>query len=144
MWNSTTSLNNSNIYENGVKIGIGTTTSQNALNVIGDINATSWIYSNGVNLSALNSTGLIINWSSVNGAQYNFGSNNFNGSGYFNTSGIINGSTVYSGGYNLTTAYLYNSTGLIANWTQIINSTGLIINWSSSNGAHISIWFKQF
>ena len=67
-------------------VGINTSAPQNSLNVIGDINATGWIYSNGVNLSALNSTGLIINWSSSNGAQYQFGSNNFNGSGYFNTS----------------------------------------------------------
>ncbi|MCA9487829.1 MAG: hypothetical protein KC516_02600 [Nanoarchaeota archaeon] len=38
MWNGTTSLNNSNIYQLGTNIGIGTTTPQNTLNVIGNAN----------------------------------------------------------------------------------------------------------
>ena len=40
MWNGTTSLNNSNIYQLGENVGIGTATPQNTLNVIGDGNFT--------------------------------------------------------------------------------------------------------
>ena len=38
-------------------VGIGTTNPQNALTVVGDINATGNIYSNGINLSALSTSG---------------------------------------------------------------------------------------
>ena len=86
----------------------------------------------GYNLSAFVTNGTF--------TTYNFANNNFNGTGYFNTSGyintsgLINGSTVYSQGYNLTTAYLYNSTGLITNYTTIINGYGLIQNWNVMDG----------
>ena len=45
-------------------VGIGTTSPQNKLNVAGDGNFTGYVMSQGINLTALNSTGLIINWSS--------------------------------------------------------------------------------
>ena len=41
MWNGTTSLNNSNIYQLGDNVGIGTATPQSTLNVVGTFNATS-------------------------------------------------------------------------------------------------------
>ena len=90
-----------------------------ATNIIGG----NICYTNGTGCPA--SSG--ISWTTAtNGtlAQYQFTNNNFNGSGDVNTSGQVNGSTVYSGGLNLTTAYLYNSTGLIADW----NASGLIAN----------------
>ena len=127
--NSTATSSQMVLLDSG-NVGINTTTPQNALNVLGDINATTSIYSDGYNLSAFVTNGTF--------TTYNFANNNFNGTGYFNTSGyintsgLINGSTVYSQGYNLTTAYLYNSTGLITNYTTIINGSGLIQNWNVS------------
>jgi len=44
MWNGTTSLNNSGIYQNGGNIGIGTTAAAQKLEVIGNINVTGDIY----------------------------------------------------------------------------------------------------
>ena len=41
MWNSTNSINNSVIYQNGTNIGINTTNPQSTLNVVGTFNATT-------------------------------------------------------------------------------------------------------
>ena len=57
--NNTASTSNArvfNILQSG-NVGINTITPQNRLNVIGDINATGTVYANGVNLSALTSSG---------------------------------------------------------------------------------------
>ena len=54
VWNGTTSINNSNIYQNGSNIGINTTTPQNLLNVLGDANITGLIYGNGSQLTNVN------------------------------------------------------------------------------------------
>ena len=56
MWNGTTSINNSAIYQNGSNLGINTTTPQNALNVVGDINSTGLIYGNGSQLTGISTT----------------------------------------------------------------------------------------
>ena len=43
----------------GNNVGISTTTPQNKLNVVGDINATGSIYSQGINLTAITSSGYV-------------------------------------------------------------------------------------
>jgi len=52
MWNDTSSLNNSVIYQKGSNVGIGTTTPQQELNVEGDGNITGSLYVLGQNISA--------------------------------------------------------------------------------------------
>src|SRR3989338_8893798 len=98
------------------RIGIGTTTTQNTLNVLGDINATTSIFSQGKNLSigydyALNgtlSTG--ITWATANnGTLLNY-SNALNGSVEVNwNANASNFTTVYGNqlgnATNLTTLY---------------------------------------
>lgn len=51
MWNGTTSLNNSAIYQNGSLIGINTTSPQNLLNIIGNANITGTLYTNTISTS---------------------------------------------------------------------------------------------
>ncbi|MBT7713785.1 MAG: hypothetical protein HN745_18880 [Deltaproteobacteria bacterium] len=51
------------VVQGGGNVGIGTTTPQNTLNVVGDGNFTGYVMSQGINLTALNSSGLIVNWS---------------------------------------------------------------------------------
>ena len=58
MWNGTSSLNNSNMYKNGTKIGIGTTNPTEELDISGDINMTGSIeMRNGVKIGSTNSGG---------------------------------------------------------------------------------------
>ena len=46
-------------------VGINTSNPQNILNVIGDINATGPLYSEGQNITAFNATGLIQDWNAT-------------------------------------------------------------------------------
>ncbi|MFH8080605.1 MAG: hypothetical protein QXO84_01865, partial [Candidatus Aenigmatarchaeota archaeon] len=45
MWNGTQSINNSIIYQSGSNVGIGTTSPIKKLDVVGDVNATTAVYS---------------------------------------------------------------------------------------------------
>jgi len=49
--------------EAGGNVGIGITDPQNELHVVGDGNFSGYVMSQGINLTALNASGLIINWS---------------------------------------------------------------------------------
>jgi hypothetical protein len=51
MWNSTTSFNNSVIYQNGSNVGINTTNPQNTLNVVGSANVTGSIIFGSTNMT---------------------------------------------------------------------------------------------
>jgi hypothetical protein len=50
-WNGTSTINNSDIFQLGSNIGIGTINPQNTLNVVGDINSTLDIFSRNKNLT---------------------------------------------------------------------------------------------
>jgi len=95
------------------KVGIGTTTPQNTLNVNGAINATGSIYSNGavvLTSASLSETDPL--WSGNYTAYNSSWSTTYNSTYHsYNTSGLIKD---------------WNSTGFIKDW----NSTGLIMNWS--------------
>ena len=98
---------------NNAYVGIGTLTPVNALNVAGDINATGWIYSNGVNLSAGTAGGIsgsgtfgyIPMWNSTssinNSAIYQNATTNNIGIGTASPQGQL---TIYSGGGNASLA----------------------------------------
>ena len=54
----------------------------------------------------------------------------------------INGSTVYSGGFNLTTGYLFSTNGsylLITNWNATNSSYLEISNWNATNSSYLEI-----
>ena len=106
--------NASLLFINGTfgRVGIGTITPKQTLNVFGDANATGTVYSEGINNLTIaflyNSTGLIRNWNISGDIQ------NWNTTGYLRS---------YS-------ASDWNSSGLIQNW----NTTGYLRDWSGVGG----------
>ncbi len=131
MWNSSTSINNSNIYQLGGNIGINTTTPQNALNVVGIINATGNIYAKGVLLGS--GTG-DVNGAMLAGNITNFYRNTTNQFGYFNTSNDFVWNNTY--GY-------YNSTNPPIGFVTGSGVVGNITMWNGTTSINSSVIYQK-
>ena len=127
-WVSNVNLGNYNLTVNGStlfvdtnsgRVGIGTSNPQNKLNVVGDINATTSIFSQGRNLSIdYNSTGLIQNWSAIiSGSEPLW---NANYTAFLNK---INWSTAYNG-----TLAKTDAANAFGNFNQSFNGSTLFVN----------------
>src|SRR3989338_1137749 len=125
------------------RTGINTTTPQNLLNVIGDINATTSIFSYGLNLTtgygyALNATSNGISWANAN-----------NGT-LLNYSSALNGTlATWANVGNGTVAFWSNVVnGTMASWANVVNGTMLSYaqalnntlmqqaNWNATNTSY--------
>ena len=132
-------INNSNLVVDvsSGKVGINTTTPQNALNVIGDINATGYIYGDGSGLTNLNVSNInLTNYIPYTGADKNvdLGNNNFT----VDTNALFVDSN--TGHVGIGTSSPQNELNVIGD----INATGLIYgNGSQLTGISAGLWSES-
>jgi hypothetical protein len=121
-------------------VGIGTSTPQNALNVIGDINATGLLYGNGSQLTNL-PAGTETLWN----ANYSTFLTHITWANVMNNTlatwtQVMNGS-VSSGGSGVPTGAIsaFNLSSCPTGWTSIgtVNGTGVVDSGNNSNGYYI-------
>ncbi len=121
MWNGTTSLNNSAIYQNGTNIGIGTTSPGTKLEINGNLTLTNWeqyLYlgnSGGYSIGRTNGNLLTLDTGSIHrlaidingnvGIATTTPQNKLNVVGDINATTNIYGGTIYEGGTALSSKY---------------------------------------
>ena len=136
------------------RIGIGTTSPQNVLNVLGDINATTTVFSQGKNLSlgydyALNASSSGISWTNaINGTLLNY-TDALNGTLALNSSLASYVKTINWNSTNTSYVSWANAiNGTLLNYTDALNGTLALnsslasyvktINWNSTNTSYVS------
>ena len=125
------------------RIGIGTTSPQNVLNVLGDINATTTVFSQGKNLSlgydyALNASSSGISWTNaINGTLLNY-TDALNGTLALNSSLASYVKTINWNSTNTSYVSWANAiNGTLLNYTDALNKTLMQqANWNATNTSY--------
>ena len=125
------------------RIGIGTTSPQNVLNVLGDINATTTVFSQGKNLSlgydyALNASSSGISWTNaINGTLLNY-TDALNGTLALNSSLASYVKTINWNSTNTSYVSWANAiNGTLLNYTDALNNTLMQqANWNATNTSY--------
>src|SRR3989344_2071401 len=119
------------------RVGIGTNTSQNVVNVVGDVNATTTVWSYGLNLTtgygyALNATSNGISWATAN-----------NGT-LLNYSNALNNTLMQQANWNATntsyTTWAIVNNGTLLNYSNALNNTLMQqANWNATNTSYFDL-----